>query len=71
MSLAWTVATILYLIGWLRTYTLYVSNFGDMLPTGHVIKEATIWPLTFCLDIFYGMAGTEDSEDEEDKEEDK
>lgn len=59
----------MYLIGWLRTYTLYVSNFGDMLPIGHVIKEATIWPLTFCLDIFYGMAGTD--EDEEDKEEDK
>ena len=59
----------MYLIGWLRTYTLYVSNCGDMLPSGHVIKEATIWPLTFCLDIFYGMAGTD--EDEEDKEEDK
>ena len=64
MSLAWTVATILYLIGWLRTYAVYVSNFEGELPIGYVIKEATIWPLTFCLDIAYGMTMTDDDSEE-------
>lgn len=66
MSLAWTVVTILYLIGWLRTYVLYASNFGDQLPIGYIIKESTIWPLTFCLDIFYGMTMTDDDSEDED-----